>query len=90
VQRQLGALGGASLPKELQADCLAGAFTGAARDAGVLDAGDIDEATFTFFSGRDATGTSPYYQGAHGSGTQRVNAYLEGVKGGVAACKLPW
>ncbi|MCI0487247.1 MAG: neutral zinc metallopeptidase [Blastocatellia bacterium] len=86
VQAQLGRLRGQTIRMELEADCLAGAFAKAARDAGVLDQGDLDEATYTFFSGRDRTGTPSYHRGAHGTGTQRVNSFLNGLKGGVAAC----
>jgi predicted metalloprotease len=68
---------------ELQADRLAGAFAKAANEKGLIDRGDFDEATYTFFSGRDAT--DKYYQCAHGSGTQRVDAFHTGLKGGVRA-----
>ncbi|HZS45610.1 MAG TPA: neutral zinc metallopeptidase [Blastocatellia bacterium] len=88
IQRQLGINAANNIDQELQADCFAGAFAKAARDAGVLDPGDIDEATYTLFSGRDATGTSPYYSNAHGNGTQRVDAYLSGLKSGVRGCGI--
>ncbi len=83
VQRQLNLLGNDCLRVELQADRLAGAFTEAANEKGLVDRGDFDEATFTLFSGRDDT--DKYYQCAHGSGTQRVEAFHTGLKGGVRA-----
>jgi predicted metalloprotease len=83
VQRQLGLLGNDCLKVELQADRLAGAFARAANEKGMIERGDFDEATYTFFSGRDAT--DKYYACAHGSGTQRVDAFTTGLKGGVRA-----
>src|SRR5581483_8779238 len=58
VQSQLRLSFSSTKERELQADKLAGAFARAARDAGLLDQGDMDEATYTLFTGRDATGTS--------------------------------
>jgi hypothetical protein len=81
VQSQLGLLGGNCLTVELQADRMAGAFTKAAQEAGLVELGDLDEATYTFFSGRDST--DKYYECAHGTGTQRVNAFHTGLKGGL-------
>lgn len=83
VQRQLGLLGSDCLKVELQADRMAGAFARAANEKGLIDRGDFDEATYTFFSGRDAT--DKYYACAHGSGTQRVDAFHTGLKGGIRA-----
>ena len=80
VQQQLGLLGGDCLRVELQADRMAGAFARAVKEANLLDPGDFDEATYTFFAGRDAT--DKYYACAHGSGTQRVEAFHTGLKGG--------
>jgi predicted metalloprotease len=81
VQQQLALLGNDCLRVELQADRMAGAFAKAAREAGLIDPGDFDEATYTFFTGRDQT--DKYYECAHGSGTQRVEAFHSGLKGGV-------
>jgi len=83
VQRQLGMMNGNCIVEELQADRMAGAFAAAALQQGKLDAGDLDEATYTFFTGRDDTnGVS---QCPHGSGTQRVDAFHAGLKGGINA-----
>jgi len=83
VQRQLGLLGSDCMRVELQADRMAGAFARAAQESRLVDPGDFDEATYTFFTGRDQT--DKYYQCAHGSGTQRVDAFHTGLKGGVKA-----
>jgi predicted metalloprotease len=83
IQRQLGLLGKDCLRVELQADRMAGAFAKAANEKGLVERGDFDEATYTFFSGRDAT--DKYYACAHGSGTQRVEAFHSGLKRGVRA-----
>jgi uncharacterized protein len=84
VQANLKLLGGDCKASELQADRMAGAFATAAREAGMIEAGDFDEATYTFFAGRDGTGQSSSCP--HGSGTERVNAFHEGLKGGLKAC----
>jgi len=85
VQAQLGLLGGPTIQRELQADRLAGAFAKAAGDARLLEPGDLDEATYTFFTGRDETGADQNDPQAHGTGTQRINAFHVGLRGGVNA-----
>jgi predicted metalloprotease len=72
---------------ELQADCLAGSFIAHLERLHLLEEGDHDEATLIFFLARDPTGTSPDHQNAHGSGTERVNAYQIGFNGGVRSCE---
>lgn len=82
VQHQLG-LNSDCLTHELQADRMAGAFAAAALKKGFLENGDLDEATYTFFSGRDQTDGSA--KCPHGTGMQRVEAFQTGLKGGIKA-----
>lgn len=71
---------------EQQADCLAGAYSVSAEEDGWLDPGDIEEAvTVTALSG-DPIGTAWNAPGAHGSGEERVAAYLDGYDEGIAGC----
>ena len=86
VQKRLGLTRGRTIDRELQADCLAGAFAKAARSAGLLDPGDLDEATFAFLMARDRVGTNPDHPTAHGTGDQRVRAFTRGLDGGVKTC----
>ena len=75
--------------KELQADCYAGAWAGAAMAGnGTIDVGpsDLDTATAGFLLFRDPIGTTAATPGAHGSAFDRVGAFLEGVRTGVATC----
>jgi predicted metalloprotease len=80
VQRQLGF--------ELGADCLAGAYTKDAEAVGWLDPGDVDEALFMTRISGDPPGTAESDPFAHGSGVERVEAFLEGYDGGLVACQL--
>jgi predicted metalloprotease len=86
VQNRLGLTRGRTIERELQADCLAGAFARAAREARLLDPGDLEEATFAFLMARDKIGTNPNDPYAHGSGDQRVRAFSRGLDGGARAC----
>ncbi|HXG94678.1 MAG TPA: neutral zinc metallopeptidase [Blastocatellia bacterium] len=86
IQKRLGLTAGPTIYRELQADCLAGAFAKAARTAGALDPGDIDEAVFAFLMARDSTGTNPNHPNAHGTGEQRIRAFHLGLDGGVKSC----
>ncbi|MFN8592652.1 MAG: neutral zinc metallopeptidase [Thermomicrobiales bacterium] len=73
---------------EQQADCLAGAYSIDAELTGWLDPGDIDEAIkMTEISG-DPPGTAWNDPRAHGSGDERVQAFLDGYSGGISACGL--
>jgi uncharacterized protein len=87
VQRQLNQEGDCR-KIELQADQLAGAFVRNARDARLLDPGDLDEATYTFFSGRDQTGQPN--ECPHGSGSERVRSFFAGFEQGINAMGLSW
>lgn len=88
VQRQLGQANGDCFEVETQADRLAGVFVRAAKDAGRLDPGDLDEATYTFFGGRDETGRPN--ECPHGSGTVRVRNFFAGFEAGADGVGLRW
>ena len=83
IQAQLGLLKGDCLNVELQADRMTGAFARAAKERGLIEPGDFDEATLAFFIARDET--DKFYACAHGSGTQRVEAFHSGLKDGLKA-----
>ena len=97
IQDQLGIdLGGVpdqagdptSLELEQQADCLAGVYTRSADAVGWLAPGDVEEALRITDLAGDPVGTpydDPY---AHGTGAQRVSAFLEGYEAGLDACEL--
>ena len=71
---------------ELQADCFAGAWSRSVQDEGVLEAGDLDEATLAVFSARDVPGTPFTDPAAHGSGFERTRAFADGYEGGPRRC----
>ncbi len=78
----------APIALEQQADCLAGAYSVDAELSGWLDPGDIDEALkMTEISG-DPPGTAWNDPRAHGSGDDRIDAFLQGYSGGLASCEL--
>jgi len=97
IQQQLGydvamlpyqAGGIPSIALEQQADCLAGAYTDAAELSGWLHPGDVDEAiTMTELSG-DPPEMGDRHPTAHGSGAERVAAFVEGYEEGLAGCEL--
>jgi uncharacterized protein len=71
---------------ELQADCFAGAWARSVQEQGLLEAGDLDEATFAVFSARDVPGTPFTDPAAHGSGFERTRAFSDGYERGAGAC----
>lgn len=77
-----------SVAMEQQADCLAGAYTDSAEFSGWLDAGDVDEALLITGLSGDPTGTAYDDPEAHGSGEDRVAAFIAGYEQGLAACGL--
>ena len=79
-QERLGVL------TELAADCFAGAWARHVQDQGLLEAGDLDEATFAVFSARDVPGTPFTDPAAHGSGFERTRAFADGYEDGPTAC----
>lgn len=71
---------------ELQADCFAGAWSRHVQDQGLLEAGDLDEATLAVFSARDVPGTDFTDPRAHGSGFERTRAFTDGYEAGPGPC----
>ena len=71
---------------ELQADCFAGAWARSVQEQGLLEAGDLDEATLAVFSARDVPGTAFTDPRAHGTGFERTRAFTDGYADGPRAC----
>ena len=71
---------------ELQADCFAGAWARDVQNQGLLEAGDLDEATLAVFSARDVPGTAFTDPRAHGSGFERTRAFADGYESGPSQC----
>ena len=71
---------------ELQADCFAGAWSRSVADQGLLDPGDLDEATLAVFTARDVPGTRFTDPRAHGSGFERTRAFADGYESGPKRC----
>lgn len=88
VQAQLGINRGNSfsIQMELQADCLAGAYTLYAERAGELEEGDMEEAGVGLFNAGDQKGTPWFSPQAHGRPMKRIGSFLDGYKGGSPAC----
>jgi len=72
--------------RELQADCFAGAWAEWVSQQGLLEAGDLDEATLAVFIARDLPGTPWTDPAAHGSGFERTRAFGDGFESGPEAC----
>ncbi|WP_432432633.1 neutral zinc metallopeptidase [Cryobacterium breve] len=64
---------------ELHADCWAGVWAKSAEDEGILDPGDITEASQTTLDLGDYAFDNPQH---HGTPEQRNQAFLEGYDGG--------
>jgi predicted metalloprotease len=73
---------------EQQADCLAGAYALDAEVTGWLDQGDIDEALYMTEISGDPTGTAWNDPRAHGTGAERIDAFMLGYSGGLFGCEL--
>lgn len=86
TQNLLGLLNVPSIQKELQADCLAGAWSASAGARGLLEPGDFQEAAASLFSVGDPLGTPWFAPGAHGSPQQRQQAFLVGFSRGAFGC----
>ncbi|MCW2681324.1 MAG: LpqM protein [Frankiales bacterium] len=71
---------------ELQADCFAGAWAAHVAGQGMLEAGDLDEATLAVFTARDVPGTKFTDPRAHGSGFERTRAFADGYESGPGRC----
>jgi predicted metalloprotease len=76
--------------RELMADCLAGAWAADMDSRGLLEPGDLDEATNALFSlADDAGGKVPVTwtdETAHGTGEQRKAFFEFGMTDGVESC----
>ena len=77
---------GLTVLSELQADCFAGAWARSVEEQGLLEAGDLDEATLAVFAARDVPGTSFTDPRAHGSGFERTRAFADGYEEGPTRC----
>ena len=86
VQTLRGVLGVLSIQRELQADCLAGAWAISAGAKGLLETGDFQEAARALFEAADPTGTPWFAPDAHGTATQRQQFFTLGFNGGASAC----
>ncbi|MFM9106753.1 MAG: neutral zinc metallopeptidase, partial [Chloroflexota bacterium] len=74
---------------ELQADCMAGAWTQHARDLGMLDKGDVTEAAALSARSGDDYNASQQERGAHGIDDERIASFMRGFDDGVGDCGLP-
>jgi hypothetical protein len=97
VQNLRGLLGGgevSSISKELQADCLAGAWAKDAQRRDLLDVGDVDEALNAASQIGDDTiqrktqGRVQPETWTHGSAAQRAGSFKKGLAGGPSACGI--
>ncbi len=86
VQALLGLLGGFTIQLELQADCMAGAFTKYAKSFGLLTEIDLGEAFDLLALIGDPEGIPFFVPGAHGTAEQRNEAYMAGFTEGVSRC----
>jgi hypothetical protein len=73
---------------ELQADCLAGAYTRYAEDLGLLEPGDFLEALEISESAGDPNLFPQDNPGAHGTYVDRRNAVMRGYLDGLKGCNL--
>ncbi len=95
VQRLEGILrGSSSVPIELQADCLAGAWAKDADSRGIVERGDVDQALNAASQIGDDT-LQRKQQGyvrpetfTHGTSAQRKGSFEKGYQGGAAACGI--
>jgi predicted metalloprotease len=90
IQTQTGTEFPATVLSETQADCFAGAWVEHV-DSGdskllKLDPGDLDKGLAGMLEFSDPIGGDPTNKAAHGSGFDRVNAFQQGIEGGVARC----
>ena len=74
---------------ELQADCLAGAYSSEAGQQGLLDPGDLTEAIDTSVLHADPLGLPQDAPGRHGINDDRVTSFMRGYLDGVTGCGLP-
>ena len=78
-----------SIELELMADCFAGAWTLDVDTRGMLEPDDVQEATeFTVEQLGDPRYVGEYDPQAHGTGDQRVQAFLLGYEDGFEGCNI--
>ncbi len=90
IQNLLAVPRGESNAHELQADCLAGAWTQQAGTLGLLDKGDVTEAAKLSAESGDDYWNSQAQAGAHGIDDDRIISFMTGYVDGVVACGLPF
>jgi len=73
---------------ELQADCLAGVFAQDATARGTIDENELDDAEAITGASGDFPDTTFDDERAHGTGDQRVQAFLTGYDDGLIGCNL--
>jgi uncharacterized protein len=71
--------------QELNADCMAGAFTAYSALKGVLDSDDITEAANGL--AMNSEGTVWFNPNSHGTAAERVSVFYRGYNGGVGMCR---
>jgi predicted metalloprotease len=90
IQSQTGTEFPLPVFQETQADCFAGAWVSYVESGQSqnleLEPGDLDEGLAGLLEFRDKPGADPTAERAHGSGFDRVNAFQQGIEGGVARC----
>jgi len=89
VQLQLGLLNSSPVERELQADCLAGAYANYAENVSEqveLSEGDVEEGSRLFSLIGDPEGLDVNDAAAHGTAEQRVEAYQTGYEEGIDGC----
>jgi predicted metalloprotease len=86
VQVVLGLTPDQSSERELQADCMAGAYALRAQQQGFLQEGDVSEGVVMAMLSGDPAGLDAAAAGAHGSSDARVTSFMQGYFNGAAAC----
>ncbi|HEU0115293.1 MAG TPA: neutral zinc metallopeptidase [Thermomicrobiales bacterium] len=85
VQLELGVDSGASKLRELQADCLAGAYLHSAEDRGVVNGGMVTQAVGMTAQAGDLS-ILPIDGPEHGSPAERGISLMDGYNGGPQGC----
>jgi predicted metalloprotease len=86
IQDRLGLLYDVTVEKELNADCLAGVWSGHAVKENQVDLPDLNEARRQLIAIGDQPGVPWTGTSTHGTGPQRVRAFLTGLTGGLDGC----
>lgn len=88
VQFLSGAYAGQGNAHELQADCLAGSYALDADTRGILDDGDVLEGLAVSASAGDPVWMAQDQPGTHGTGEDRVSAFMRGFLDGFLGCQF--